>query len=72
LDEGGRQIAELIPLPESKKSIYVSVGHKVSLKDAIEIVRHCLTTRGPVPINLAHDKVTKRKWEIKKSSPVSS
>jgi deoxyribonuclease V len=72
LDEGGRQIAELIPLPDSKKTIYVSVGHKVSLKDAVEIVKHCLTTRGPAPISLAHDQVTKRKWEIKISNPVSS
>ena len=72
LDEGGRQIAERVPLPDSKKTIYVSVGHKVSLKDAVEIVKHCLKTRGPVPISLAHEQVTKRKWEIKKSNPVSS
>ena len=72
LNERGSQIAELIPLPGSRKAIYVSVGHKVSLKDAVEIVKHCLTTRGPVPINLAHEQVTKRKWEIKKSNPASS
>jgi deoxyribonuclease V len=72
LDEGGRWIAERIFLPDSKKTIYVSVGHKVSLKDAVEIVKHCLTTRGPVPISLAHEQVTKRKWEIKKSNPASS
>jgi deoxyribonuclease V len=72
LDEGSRQIAEVIPLPGSKKVIYVSVGHKVSLKDAVKIVKRCLSTRGPIPINLAHDQVTKRKWEIRKSNPASS
>jgi len=71
LDERGSQVAEIIPLPKSRKVIYVSVGHKVSLKDAVKIAKHCLTTRGPVPINLEHDQVTKRKWEIKKSNPAS-
>jgi deoxyinosine 3'endonuclease (endonuclease V) len=59
-------------LPRSKKVIYVSVGHKVSLKDAVKIVRHCLTQRGPIPITLAHEEVSKQKWLLKKSSQVSS
>ena len=59
MDEEGRQVAERIPLPDSKKVIYVSVGHKVSLKDAVEIVRRCLTTQGPAPIRIAHEQVTK-------------
>ena len=72
LDEHGNQTAEIIQLPGSGKEIYVSVGHKVSLKDAVKIVNRCLTARGPVPIRLAHEQVTKRKWEIKKSNPASS
>jgi deoxyribonuclease V len=72
LDHEGRKMAEIISLPNSKRVIYVSVGHKVSLKDAVKIVKRCLTTRGPIPISLAHDQVTKRKWEIKKSNPASS
>ena len=71
-DKGGRQIAEIVPLPGSKKVIYVSVGHKVCLKDAVKIARHCLTQRGPVPISLAHEEVTKQKWLLKKSSQISS
>jgi deoxyribonuclease V len=71
-DKEGRQVAEIIPLPNSKRVIYVSVGHKISLKDAVNVVRHCLTQRGPVPISLAHDEVTKQKWPLKKSSQVSS
>ncbi len=71
-DKEERPIAEILPLPGSRKVIYVSVGHKISLNDAVKIVRHCLTQRGPVPINLAHEKVTKQKWLLKKSSRVSS
>jgi deoxyribonuclease V len=72
-DKEGRQIAQILSLPwSSSKVIYVSVGHKISLTDAVEIVRHCLSQRGPVPISLAHEEVTKQKWLIKKSSQVSS
>jgi deoxyribonuclease V len=72
-DKEGRQIAEIVPLPGSGKVIYVSVGHKISLKDAIRIVSHCLTQRGPVPITVAHEEVTRQKWLLlKKSNPVSS
>jgi len=72
LDEHGYPIAESMLLPESGKTIYVSVGHKVSLKEAVRIVKHCLTTHGPVPIKLAHEEVTKEKWRINRSNPASS
>jgi deoxyribonuclease V len=71
-DEEARQIAEILPLPGSRKVIYVSVGHKISLNDAVKIVRHCLTKRGPIPVSLAHEEVTKQKWLVKKSSQASS
>ncbi len=72
LDEHGYPIAESMVLPESGKTIYVSVGHKVSLRDAVRIVKHCITARGPVPIRLAHEEVTKEKWRIKRSNPAFS
>ena len=71
-DEEDRQVAEILPLPSSRKVIYVSVGHKVSLRDAVRIVKACLTQTGPVPIRLAHEEVTKQKCQVKKSSQVSS
>jgi deoxyribonuclease V len=71
VDLEGRTIAELMTLPGSGKTIYVSVGHKISLKPAVEVVKRCLTPQGPLPIRLAHEEVTKRKWEIKRSNPVS-
>ena len=71
VDHDGYPIAELVALPQSGKTVYVSVGHRVSLKDAVEIVKRCLTPRGPAPIIFAHDEVTKNKWQIKKSNPAS-
>ncbi len=71
VDKDDHQIAEVLTLPGTGKSIYVSVGHKVSLRDAVDIVKHCLTPHGPVPISLAHEEVTKQKWQVKRSSPAS-
>ncbi|HUO41750.1 MAG TPA: endonuclease V [Methylomirabilota bacterium] len=69
-DNDGTTIATIIKLPESGKKIYVSVGHKISLKDAVRIVKYCLTPKGPLPIRLAHEEVTKRKCLLKRSNPV--
>ena len=71
LDKGGRQIAEIVQLPGSGKTIYVSVGHMISLKDAVGIVKYCLSPIGPIPISLAHEEVTRQKWLLKKSSQAS-
>jgi len=71
-DGEGRQIAEIVPLPGRSKVIYVSVGHKISLADAVRIVRRSLTQRGPIPIALAHEEVTKQKWQLRKSNQASS
>jgi deoxyribonuclease V len=72
VDANGSTIAELITLPGSGKTIYVSVGHKISLNDAVGLVKRCLTPQGPLPIRLAHEEVTKRKWQIKRSKQASS
>jgi deoxyribonuclease V len=72
VDGEGRPIAELITLPGSEKKIYVSVGHKISLKLAVEVVKRCLTAHGPLPVRLAHEEVTKRKWEVRRSNQASS
>ena len=71
VDRDGSPIAVALKLPESAKTIYVSVGHKISLKDAVRIVKYCLTPQGPIPIRLAHEEVTKRKCLLKKSNQAS-
>ena len=72
VDEYGSTIAELITLPGSGKIVYVSVGHKISLNDAVEVVERCLTPQGPLPVRLAHEEVTRRKWQTKRSNPAFS
>jgi len=49
------------------KPVYVSVGHMVSLKRAIEIVKNCTPTyRIPKPIRLAHALAAREKRKIQK------
>jgi len=71
LDEDKYPIAEIVTLPKSGKDIYVSIGHKISLKDAVEVVKHCSNQQGPVPLNLAHQVVSKQRCLIEESNQVS-
>ncbi len=71
VDEGEVVGAELIS--EGKKPIYVSIGHKVTLERAVEVVRHCLRmNRLPEPIRIAHILATeerkRHKQEITRQS----
>jgi deoxyribonuclease V len=48
--------------------VYVSIGHMVSLKKAIEIVKHCTPKhRIPKPIRLAHNLAAQEKRKIQNS-----
>ena len=52
----------------STKPIYVSVGHMVTLKKAINIVIHCIrNSRTPEPIRLAHKVVSEEKAHLKEA-----
>jgi len=56
--------AEIIAKPGTKP-IYVSVGHRVSLKRAIEIVKNCARTyRIPEPIRRAHILANEEKRKL--------
>lgn len=57
VDTEGNVIAMILRV--DKKSLYVSVGHKISLEDATRIVKHCLTKRGLEPVLLAHQEAKK-------------
>ncbi len=52
-------ICAVVTTRENGKPVYVSVGHLVSLKTAVEIVKHCvLRSRIPEPILQAHKIAT--------------
>lgn len=51
----------------SKKPIYVSVGHMISLKRALDIVKHYTNDhRIPKPLRIAHRLVTKERRKLQK------
>jgi deoxyribonuclease V len=64
LDFKGNVIATV--LQHKRKSLYVSVGHKISLEDATRIVKRCISGRGLEPILLAHQEARKLRWSPKR------
>ena len=50
-------------LKRNGKYIFISPGHKVSLKTSLKIVKKCLLDKLPEPIRLAHEYVN----EVKKN-----
>jgi deoxyribonuclease V len=48
-----------------KKKVYVSVGNKISLEDAVKIVKHCSPKGFPEPLKLAHEEASRKKQELK-------
>ncbi len=52
------------------KPIYVSIGHKISLLKAIEVVKNCVSQyRIPEPLRQAHIKALEAKRTISESKP---
>jgi deoxyribonuclease V len=65
LKDGKEIIGAVLHTGAVSKPVYVSVGHKVSLESAIEIVQRTTNEyRMPEPLRLAHlaSNETKRKW----------
>jgi deoxyribonuclease V len=66
ITEKGEVIGAAVKKDEYQKAVYVSVGHKVSLEKAIEIVKHCIkSARVPEPIRIAHITANKEKRKHK-------
>ena len=63
VDSEGGVIARILQF--NGKSLYVSVGHKISLEDATRIVKHCITRRGLEPVLLAHQEANRLRWSSK-------
>lgn len=60
--------AELIVTREHAKPIYVSPGHKITLKKSVEIVKNCIKFphKLPEPLHLAHRYANEIKEKIEK------
>jgi len=69
--DGNEIIGAAVFSGRSKRPIYVSVGHKISLESAIKIVLNCAKYRIPEPIRFAHAAAenAKRKIESLKTPP---
>jgi len=73
LTDKGQVIGAALRRTEGEQPVYVSIGHKVSLERAIEIVKHCTkSARVPEPIRMAHVLASgerkKHKQEITRES----
>jgi deoxyribonuclease V len=67
ITDGDEIIGAAIKRDDHSKPIYVSIGHKVSLGRAIEIVKHCTkSARIPEPIRVAHVLATTEKKKHKR------
>jgi deoxyribonuclease V len=56
----GRIIGAVVRTRDHVKPVYVSVGHRISLEDAVEwVLRCCRSFRLPEPTRLAHHYVTR-------------
>jgi len=69
----GEIIGAALRRTQNEQPVYVSIGHKVSLERALEIVKHCFkSARVPEPIRIAHtlasEESKKHKREIMRKS----
>jgi len=65
LTDKGEIVGAVVRTGARRKPLYVSIGHKVSLERAIEIVKHCTRTGIPEPILAAHKIANKEKRRYK-------
>ena len=64
LVQNGQIIGSVVTTKEDSKPVYVSVGHLISLRTAIKIVKHCVRdSRIPEPLLQAH-KIASEKEAI--------
>ena len=66
LVQEGRVIGEMVRTKEGAKPVYVSVGHLVSLRTAVQITKNCvLNSKIPEPIFQAHKVAAEEKRKVR-------
>lgn len=66
ITDKGEVIGAAIQRSEKMQPVYVSIGHKVSLERAFDIVKHCTkSARIPEPIRIAHTLAMQEKKKHK-------
>ncbi len=69
----GKVVAFVLTTRKDAKPVYISVGHLVSLKTAIEIAKHCTREhRIPAPLLAAHRFASERAYEALSTSSRNS
>jgi deoxyribonuclease V len=71
LVDKGEVIGEAVTTKQGAKSIYISVGHMVSLETAVEIAKHNSKGRIPKPLLQTHNLVAKKRNDLASESKVN-
>lgn len=62
-------VGSVVTTKVGSKPIFVSVGHFISLKTAVKIVKHCTQNhRIPEPLLLAHKIASEKRFEVSKQA----
>jgi len=63
--EEGDVLGALFDTKRSGKTLYISIGHKISLEDALRIVSRCTINSSPEPLRVAHEIAVRRRLEVR-------
>jgi len=63
--EEGDVIGAVFATKGGGKTLYISIGHKISLEDALRIVSSCTINSSPEPLRVAHEIAVKRRLEVR-------
>ena len=63
--EEGDVIGAVLATSRSGKALYISIGHKISLEDALRITSNCTINGSPEPLRVAHELAVKMRLEVK-------
>lgn len=73
ITDKGELVGAAVRRSEMEQPVYVSIGHKVSLERAIEIVKCCMkSTRISEPIRVAHELATQERMKYRQKQRASS